>query len=303
MKFIRPTAINDARLTSSTVPETDFAAWAAGTPYALGAKVIRTSTHRIYERVIAGTTATAPELDAVNWLNIGPTNRWAMFDAKMGTVTTAANSLTVVLAPGRVNSLALLGVDASQVSVTLVANSETVYSASFDLDSGNSVGNWYEYFYEPIYQQTELVITDMLDAALLDIPAYGEGVLTVTLSRPGGTVACGMLVVGLVTTIGETQHGAQVSIRDYSRKEVDQFGNYDLDPRDYSKRISAEVVVERAQVDNVVKTVSRYRATNVVWIGSTEYGCLVAFGFMSDWRLVIENPARSKFSTEIEGMT
>lgn len=303
MKFIRPTAINDARLTSSSAPETDYAAWVAATAYVIGSRVIRTTTHRIYERVIAGTTATAPESDAVNWLDISPTNRWAMFDAKLGTVTTKADSLTVVLAPGRINSLALLGVDCSTVAVELVANAETVYSASFDLDSGAQVGNWYQYFYEPVYQQSELLITDLLDAALLDIPAYGEGVLTVTLSRPGGTVSIAMLVVGIVTDVGQTLQSPQVSIRDYSRKEPDAFGNYELVERGYSQRMSADVMVLRENVDSVVKTVSRYRATNVVWIGSDSYGCLVIFGFLADWSLVIENNSASKFSAQIEGMT
>lgn len=303
MKFIRPTAITAARLTSSSAPETDFPAWSAATAYTLGAKVIRTATHRVYQRVVAGTTATAPEADAMNWLDIGPTNAWAMFDAKMGTVTTAANSLTVVMAPGRINSLALLGVDASTATVTLQAGGSTVYSASFDLDSGNTVGNWHQYFYEPIYQQTELLITDLLDAALLDIPAYGEGVLTVTLTRTGGTVSCAMLVVGIVTDVGETLAGAQVSIRDYSRKEADTFGNYELVQRDFSKRMSADVLVLDANVDSVTKTLSRYRATNVVWIGSGRYGCLVVFGFLADWSLVIENTSASKFSAQIEGMT
>ena len=36
MKFIRPTAINDARLTSSTVPEADHPAWDAATSYTVG---------------------------------------------------------------------------------------------------------------------------------------------------------------------------------------------------------------------------------------------------------------------------
>ena len=303
MKFIRPTAITDARLSSSSAPETDHPAWAAATAYIVGSRVIRTTTHRIYERMVAGTTATLPELDAANWLDIGPTNRWAMFDAKMGTVTSRADSLTVVLAPGRINSLALLGLDANSVSVQLVANGETVYNASFNLTNGNKVGNWYQYFYEPIYQKSELLITNLLDAALLDIPAYGNGVLTVTLTRTGGTVSCAMLVVGMVTSLGDTQHGAQVSIRDYSRKEADAFGNYNLVQRSYSQRLSAEVVVARAQVDEVVKTVSRYRATNVVWIGSNAYGCLVVFGFLADWSLVIDNPSTSKFSAQIEGMT
>lgn len=303
MKFIRPTAITDARLSSSTVPETDFAAWNAATAYVVGNQVIRTATHSIYKRAVAGTTATAPESDTINWTRTGPTNRWALFDSKLNTVTSAADSLTVVLAPGRLNALALLGVDCSTVAVTLEAGGGTVYSASFDMDSGAQVGDWYQYFYEPVYQQSELLITDLLDAALLDIPAYGEGVLTVTLSRPGGTVSCGMLVVGLVTTIGETQYEAEVSIRDFSIKDPDPFAATPLLERDYSKRLNATVVVEVRNVDSVTKTVSRYRATNVVWIGSTVYGCTVIYGFLADWKMVLQNKVQSKFTAQIEGMT
>ncbi len=301
MKFIRPTPITDARLTSSSVPESEHPAWDAATAYALGDRVIY--QHVVYERAAAGTSATAPAQDPVNWIAVGPTNRWAMFDQKLGTVTTAPESITVVLSPGRINSLALLGVQASTVTITLQAAGATVYSASLDLDSGNSVGNWYEYFYEPIYQQTEVVITDLLDAALLDVPAYGEGVLTVTLARPGGSVSCALLVAGLVTDIGGTEYGAQISIRDFSRKEADAFGNYSLVQRDYSKQLSLTVHVPRRDVDRVSKEVSRYRASNVVWIGSSEFGALVAYGFLADWSLVIENYAVSRFSAKIEGMT
>ena len=303
MKFIRPTTINDARLTSSTVPENDHPVWLATTNYTLGTRVIRPTTHTIYENVLAGVNAGLPEATPTRWLAIGPTNRWAMFDEKVGTVTTAADSMTIVLTPGRINSLALLGLSASTVTVTLVAGGDTVYSASTDLITKTNVGNWYEYFYEPIYESSELVITNLIDAALLDVPAYGDGVLTITISRPGGTVACGMLVVGLLTDIGKTQYGASVSIRDFSRKEADAFGNYSILQRAYSQKMSLDVVVERAQVDNVVKNISRYRATNLVWIGSTAFGSLIIFGFIADWSMMIETYPMSKFRAEIEGMT
>lgn len=303
MKFIRPIGITDAKLVSSTVPETDYSAWNAATAYTVGQRVIRTTTHRVYERLIAGTTATAPESDAVNWLDIGPTNRWAMFDEKVGTETTASGSMTVVLAPGRINSLALLGVEASTVTVALVAGGQTVYEASLDLDSGNKVGNWYEYFYEPIYQQTEVVITNLLDAALLDVPGYGEGQLTVTLSRPGETVRLGVFAVGLLYDVGQTEYEAEVSIRDYSRKEADDFGNYTLVKRDYSKTMSLNVVVPADRVDSVAQTMARHRATNVVWIGSTQFGSLIVYGFLADWRLVAKNYSIWSYSAKIEGMT
>lgn len=53
MKLIRPTALTDAMLTSSTAPENDYAAWATSTAYAVGARVILTSTHRKYEALAA----------------------------------------------------------------------------------------------------------------------------------------------------------------------------------------------------------------------------------------------------------
>lgn len=307
MKFIRPTAVTDAVLISSTVPETDYPAWSAATAYAGGDRVIRAALHKVFERVVAGTTATAPEADGSNWLEVGPTNRWRMFDQKLGTVTTRVDSITVVLTPGRINGLALLGVDASTVTVDLTVDEGSgpvsVYSASLDLDSGVQVGNWYEYFYEPIYTQDSVVITDLLDASLLDVPAYADGVLTVTLARAGGDVSCGLMVVGLVTELGDTLYPANVSIRDYSRKEADDFGNYALVQRDYSKRMSAEVLVDSSKADQVVRNISRYRATNVVWIGSKKYGSLIVYGFVSDWKLVFENARISKFSLEVEGMT
>ena len=84
-QVLYPYTITDPVLTSSSVPETDHAAWVSGTTYAAGDRVIRTGTHRIYERLIPGAGTTPPESDSANWLDAAPTNRWAMFDGAVGT--------------------------------------------------------------------------------------------------------------------------------------------------------------------------------------------------------------------------
>lgn len=295
--------ITGAGLVYCNLPETDYAAWVSGTTYAANDRVIRTTTHSVYQRAVAGAGTTPPETDTTNWVRIGPTNRWAPFDEKVGTAATNASVITYLLKPGRLNGLALLGVVAGKATVSLVVNNETVYTASVDLDSGNTVGNWYEYFYEPIYQQGELVITDLLDAALFDVPGYSEGVLSVTLERPSETVSCGMLVVGIASDIGLTQYGARVSVRDYSKKDADSFGNYTLTVGEFSKRMTADVIVDNDKLDNVVNYLTRYRATNLVWVGSSVYGCTVIYGFLADWSVQIENATQSRLSQEIEGMT
>lgn len=305
LRFIRPTSVTDAILTSSTVAETDHAAWNAATNYSIGTQVMRSvsGVHKNYESKTGGTFATLPEIDTTHWLDLGPTNRWAMFDRKVGTATTATTSMTVVLTPGRINSLALLQIDAATVTIDLHVAGESVYSASMDLTADNLVGNWYQYFYEPVYQQDTVVITNLVDAALMDLPAYGEGILTVTLTRTGGTVSCGALIVGLYADMGRTLMSPTIGITDYSRKDVDTYGNYDILQRAYSKRMSLNAMVDKAQVDQVARTLAQYRSTLLVWVGAGNlYTSMIIYGFYKDWEITIDTYQNSNLSLQVEGL-
>jgi len=282
MKFIRPTKITDAMLTSSTVAETDYPAWNAATSYSVGGRVMRavSGVHKNFENLIAGIDATLPELAPTRWLDLGATNRWAMFDGLVGTVSTDATSITVVMTPGRINSLALLQIDASTVTVDLTVDGASVYNASMNLSTGATIGDWYQYFYEPIYEQDAVVITDLVDASLIDLPAYGAGILTVTISRPAGSVSLGALIVGMFADLGLTKYQPKISIIDYSRKDVDAFGNYTVVKRAYSKRMNASVEVLKAYIDAVSRLLAQYRSTPLVWIGADNiYTSMIIYGF------------------------
>jgi hypothetical protein len=103
MKVIKPHVITDLMMLSSSVPETDYPAWASGTTYALGARVIRTNVHRVFERLVAGAGTVAPELDTTSppiWMDVGPTNRWAPFDDVVGTLASGPSPLKYVLSVG-----------------------------------------------------------------------------------------------------------------------------------------------------------------------------------------------------------
>ena len=67
MKVVKPTTLTAAMLVSTDAAET-CSAWNAATAYVLDDIVLRTTTERLYQRLVAGTTATAPESDTVNWL-------------------------------------------------------------------------------------------------------------------------------------------------------------------------------------------------------------------------------------------
>ena len=304
-------AATGSGLIYTDVPEADYPAWVGGTTYTADTDyVIRTTatTHKIYLCLVTHTTAATPEDNLTGatpkWLEVSPTNRWKIFDQKVGTTTTQADSMTYLLKPGRANSLALLGVDASSVEVSLVADGETVYTASFDLDSGNSVGDWYEYFYEPIYQTDSVVVTNLLDTTLFDLPQYADGVLCVRFLRDGGDVTCGVLVAGAYAELGQTLSDPTIGIIDYSRKSTDDFGNTTIVARTYSKRMTCSMLVASSSVDNVSRLLAQYRSTPVVWVAADNiFTSMIVYGFYKDWEVRIESPNHSTCNIQIEGLT
>lgn len=297
MSIIKPNALTDAGLTSSTAPENDFPAWSATTAYTVGQKVIRVSTHRIYERLIAGTTATAPESDTTNWLNIGPTNRWAMFDSAVGTVTTVASDLTVVLRPGAVGGLALLELVGKQAQITMknAPAGTVIYSKTVVLD-GTMITSFYEWFYTDFAQLTDLVLTDL--------PVhFVSNELTVTITG-SSNVSCGVCHFGEVLQIGNTEAGASVGIVDYSTKSVDAFGNYTITKRAFSKRSDIKLVTEAGQFNRIFRALASVRSTPCIYIGTKAPGFepLIVYGFYKDFSIDVVYRSIHLCNLSIEGL-
>jgi hypothetical protein len=301
MKLIKPTAITTAMLDSSTAPETDYTAWSSVTAYSVGNRCILTSTHRIYECLIANTNA-SPDVNLIGltpkWLDIAPTNRWAMFDNVVGTVTTLASPLTVVLNPGAVSGLALLGLVGRVATATLknAPGGAVVYTKAVDLD-GTIITSFYDWFFEPFVQLTDVVFTD--------IPLhYVAPELTVSLTATSGNVVCGVCKVGEAITIGGTEYGATAGIVDYSVKQRDAFGNYSVVERSFSKRNTFKVETDLLDFNRIFKALTSVRAIPCIWIGTEEpfYEPLLTYGFFKDFSIDVAYPTMNLCSLEIEGL-
>jgi hypothetical protein len=295
MKVVKPVTIADAQFVSSTAPEADYAAYAAGTDYAVGARVIY--LHQVWESVQTPNVGHTPGTDALYWAPIAPTNRWAMFDTEISTQTALASPLTVVIKPGLVNSLALFGLEGATLDVTVRDGlaGPVVYSRTKALD-GTIIADWYQYFFEPSVQLGEVVLTDL--------PPYGDAHITVSISA-AGTVKCGDMTVGTVYVLGDTQLGASAGIIDYSRKDTSAAGVTTLVKRKFSKRMSAQLMLDNVQMNKVQRVLSDLRATACAWIGSdvTGYEPLTIFGFYRDFSIDVAYPATSFCNLEIEGLT
>ena len=219
------TTATGAVLTASNVPETDAgeAEWVSGTTYDVGDIVsVLGDTQRRYESLIDYNQGNDPvDDDGTNWLDLGATNRWRMFDGGTGTLTRQAESIEVTIKPSNlVNAIAFFNVSASQIRVTATPqnSSEVGYDQTYDLIIGLEESNWWSYFFGSV----QSTIDPVRDLVLLNLPQYINPTITVTISRgdiyttdPDAQPSIGQLVVGRQQNFGATLYGSSVGIKDY----------------------------------------------------------------------------------------
>lgn len=299
MKVIKPVTFNaSTMLVSSNAVET-YSVWSSATTYSKDQKVDY-GTHYYNSLVNTNLNHLPDEVGSTYWELIGPDNTHAMFDGQVSTETTKATSpLTVTVACGIVNSVALVGLVGSSVNITVRDNgaSPPVYSRTIGLD-GTIITDWYMYFFEPFVQLGEVVLTDL--------PPYALGRITMTLSG-GGAVAIGEMIVGTAYVLGAegTEQGANIGIIDYSRKDTDpNTGVTTFTRRAFSKRMSGQFLVANNQINGVQRILADIRAVPSVFIGSelTDYAPLVVYGFYRDFSIDIAYPTKSWCRLEVEGL-
>ncbi|QDY37609.1 hypothetical protein [Pseudomonas putida] len=280
----------------TNVPEADYNVWGSTKAYVVGERVML--EHRNYEALVANSNKdpSGAATDPPTWLDLGPTNRWRMFDDKIGTVTTNPESISLTIAPGRaVDSLAFFGLDAASIYVRVVDPYQgIVYESSVSPVSTDGINDWFEYFFAPVEVNEDFV--------LLDVPVGSYGSIEIKVAKPGGIAQIGALILGKAAVLGDALYGTSVGITDYSRKERDDFGNTVIVERDYSKRAEFDVMVPTSMVSQVQRLLSKHRARPLVWIGEASYQSTILYGYYKEFNLVISGPTASDCSISVEGL-
>ena len=298
MIIIRPNSIAEAMLVSSDVPENDYSSWSSTTAYVVGDKVLY--QHKNYECLVNNTNydpVTYSKTTVPKWLDLGYCNRWRMFDTVVGTQTVQDESITVTIAAGLIDSIAFLDCEATSISITMTDPiAGVVYEELIDMVIGGGVIDGYTYFFEPI------ITTD--SAVLLGIPPYGSANLEIVITNVGGEAKIGTLAVGTKKSLGLTLYDPTISITDYSKKDVDAFGNYTIIERRFSKKFNCDLLLDSSAVDDLQKTLAMYRATPLIWVGSdVSYSSMIIYGFYKSFQIVVPNRNKSNCSLEIEGLS
>lgn len=308
-EVLAPLDINSSRIEAiraagRLLPEDSSPAWDATATYALGDRVHVPAAKRVYESAAANNTGKDPTLPANQfnaagvatwWIDIGPTNRSAMFDSVISTPTAAASPLEITLVPGAFNGIAMFGLDADSlaVSVTEGESGAPIYSYAAPLE-GSQPADYYEYFFEPFKPQTQFIATG--------IEPYATARVTIRLIKGTGLARIGMLALGDLKPLGVPQRGASVEPVDYSYVSTDQFGNTTVKRRSSATGLAIQCRMDIDDANNVLQTVQGLLGTPVVVIGSQaeKYEALTVFGLISG-RLQYDNYAQPTLNLTVKG--
>ncbi len=300
--------LQDITLNSGNVAGSTYDEWSAshGT-YSVGNNVkITNSTTGLeneYECLVEHTAATDknPEDDTTDWLYLGASNKWKMFDGFTNTQTEKATSLVVnITGESYVDALALFNLSGTNVNVITKSGATTISDEDYALDY--EIANWFEYFFSDFEYRSDL---------LIPIPGlYASLTIAITITALSGIDAkCGHCCIGRGIELGNTQYSPKISIADYSAKSTNAFGETYLNQRSYAKRITVDMWLNTAQIDLVNRHLATVRATPCVWQfnnsgtgADTDYESLIIYGFYNDFSIVLQGPVKSACSLEIEGL-
>lgn len=163
------------------------------------------------------------------------------------------------------------------------------------LGNGLSEATWHAFFFAARSWKTTFRLTDLpLDPRM-----------TISVELMGnGTVGCGVFLVGRIFEIGGGPHyGARLSMRDSSRYEPDEFGEYDLQVGAYNDTPSYVIRVDNKRLSLVKEFIASIRGTPVYCIASDEIGALNIYGIIANFEILIPNAKFSDCSFDILGMT
>jgi hypothetical protein len=297
MRVIKSVVTTDSILTYSNIPEDEYPVWVSGTSYTALDKVIY--EHKIYERIVTGAGTTTPDLDQINWLDAGYTNRYRMFDNIISSVSSRTGGIEFTLTPNQiVNGIALLNVNASTVRVVMTDPVDgVVYDRTKELRSSSNVTDYFSYFFAPLVN-----LGDLDTAIFLDLPNKPTATITVYVSSGVGLVEVGEVVYGVQSIVGRTNYGTAIGIKSYSRKEADEFGKVTVIKRKNSKYADYDIDIDNTNLAFVQRLFQDIDSVPCVFIGNPEMEELIVYGFYSDFKATISFPTVSKCTLRVEGL-
>jgi hypothetical protein len=232
---------------------------------------------------------TDEETHGVYWIEVSPTNKFKLFDNSNTTRTAKATSFYYEVLPGVAFDAVYLGgiIGATSARVRIyeaAAPSVAIYDQTTSFTTINTRGG---------------------GAQAVHASVPGSATAFVRIDMAGGAdLAVGVLLIGDGNTFGlNVLVGARASLRDYSRKETNEFGEFtELVERAYARKLNCTLHLERNEVDSLFDFLTGIRATAALFIVFSPLTCTVIWGFYKNFDITIAYDKYNECALELESL-
>jgi len=288
MKILQPIEIPSY---TTNVLENDYAQWAVGTTYSITTRVIILSEHAVYESLVNSNVGNTPSTSPSQWVYVGKTNAYKAIDSKVSKQTTNAETITFEFQTLGATAIAFLNVECDNIKVELLESAVVVWEELREGTQRDLVTySWYDYFFSDFVYVNEFVFEHTYRPS---------ATYRITLNNPSGTCKVGVMVRGKYFFVGDTLYGASLGFNDYSKKDVDEWGETYLKVGNFSDYFKGEVLVDTPRFPNVRKILREIRGQASLF--TTEANVSI-YGWVREPELVYENPVKSTITFDIQGL-
>jgi len=290
---VRAIPLTDTVLSSSSVPENDFAAFSGASDYALGDRVIRTQTHRIYEALGAITSGGSnPEDDPLNWLDVGATNRWKPFDYSIADQAVGDDMEWVLRPPSFVDRVLFFNAECESVTVFVENGGTTLQNETFLMTDNAAVSTFFEWITTP---------PEFLNTLAVPILFSNGAEITVTVN--GTDAKVGQILFGRLEDLGIAVFDTSVTQRDFSTIEPNIFGVRRIVKRASTFDFNFHVRIQPERAPFLFKRIYEGRGDPSAFLGTSnaKYGTIV-LGLVSKFDLDYSDPSLSNYVIRIDGL-
>ena len=259
------------------------AEFVAGTLYALGAEVKVSAENNLYKCLTKDTTEVPTgNKTTENWLFLGKTNPYKMFDEKYKSRTVKESGNLVVTIKMKQDGgfskvsdgIALLNVSASKIRIVGVREGETICDEEFDmgvLDLFSPCMILNCNFGQIVYKKN-LILTPLKDKDGLII--YGcritEYTITFVPIDDETPAACGVCILGKMQYFGKTLMNPKKSLVNYDVKDTNEYGDTAVVERGFSNNYNFSFVGKNDIMQVADETLTELRSTPLIYVVTDE---------------------------------
>lgn len=235
--------------------------------------------------------------DAPTWTLYGPSNRYGMFDIEIASPTISASPLVVEFESGTVlNGIAGFGIyGANTINITMTDPvAGVVYDRDVEMQDFSNITNLYNWHFEPLSFINEFV--------LIDLPPYVHAVTKVTITG-AGDIEVGALVPGKQIDLGIAEYGTSVQLLDFSRRERNTFGQFEIQKRNTAKLVNFDIKVPENQAGYLFRQFQLLSQVPAVFTGTEKLeDPTLVYGYYEGFTENFSTPIFTDITLTIQGV-